>query len=160
MPIWGPHTYNGIVYTDPRDEMRARAHRAEQVSEEYVAIPVDLIQAALALRECQARTIINGDPSKRMLIEVKCQRMVDPVTNKHDGMHVNGRINWQGPTPSMDDVKSDPLAEKNAQLEEALEQAHDLAAVSHLIPDGEWTEPLVKFVMALHDLNEKERSND
>ena len=33
-----------------------------------------------------------------------------------------------------------------------VERAHDLAAVSHLIPSGEWTPALVALVVALHDL--------
>lgn len=156
MAIWQPNTYNGVVYTDPRDELRDRARRAEQVFDKWTAVPVSLIIASVGIRECTARTIVNGDPVKKVLIEVKCQRLIDPVKGKHEGMHVNGRINWQGPTPSIDNVSVDPLADKLADLEEALEQAHDLAAVSHLIPIGEWTEPLVKFVAALHELGEKE----
>lgn len=33
-----------------------------------------------------------------------------------------------------------------------IERAHDVAAVSHLIPPGEWTPQLVALVQALHDL--------
>lgn len=43
----------------------------------------------------------------------------------------------------------DPFQDR--QNNEVIERAHDLAAVSHLIPSGEWTRPLVLLVAALHD---------
>jgi len=88
--------YNGVNYTDPRDEMTARALDAQELRIPYVAVPVDLLFACLAEKKvCAARTVVNGDPMKKILIEVRCEREVDQVTGKHMGMHANGRTTWE-----------------------------------------------------------------
>lgn len=86
--------FNGTTYPDPREELRARALRGSEIGESHVAIPVSLILESLSVKECKAKTVVNGDRQKGLLIEVKCERVVDPATGKHPGMHVNGRTNW------------------------------------------------------------------
>jgi len=94
MSNWTPHEYDGETHTDPRSELRARINRSVTVGDDFVAVPVELAEACISLKECQARTTVNGDPTRKILIEVKCTRLVDFVTGKHEGMHVNGRTNW------------------------------------------------------------------
>jgi hypothetical protein len=47
----------------------------------------------------------------------------------------------------------------DTERDTVIERAHDLAAVSHLIPSGEWTPALVALVAALHDLTKAESGN-
>lgn len=88
-------TFDGATHTDPRSELMSRALRAQKVGDLYVAVPVDLIITCLAIRECEARTVVNGNRFDKTLIEVKCTRFVNPETGKHEGTHVNGRNNWK-----------------------------------------------------------------
>ncbi len=85
--------YDRQNYTDPRLEMAARLKKAMEIGDGYVALPTVLVSAVLDLRECESKTIINGNPIKRTLIEIKCERLVG-AGGEHSGMHRNGRNNW------------------------------------------------------------------
>lgn len=92
--MWQPRNYKGTIYGDPRDELRARVDSALSEGETHIAVSTSLLTAALDIRECSARTVVNGDRMNKILIEVKCEKMIDPTTGKHDGMHMNGRNHW------------------------------------------------------------------
>jgi hypothetical protein len=86
--------WNGVIYTDPRSELRDRAQRARESSDPWFAVPTELVWDALNVRECEERTVVNGNRQDQVLIEVKCTRLVDPITGEHKGDHVNGRTSW------------------------------------------------------------------
>ncbi len=87
--------FDGEIHSDPRSELLARANRAENIGDSFVAVPVALVQLCMSIRECEARTIVNGNRMDKVLVEVKCTRLLDPVTGSHNGVHVNGRANWR-----------------------------------------------------------------
>lgn len=89
-------TYKGVIYTDPRDNLRLRAVDAKARDDEYFSIPMELADALLYRpKYCEARTTINADRFARTLVEVKCTRELDPVTGKHTGWHKNGKNTWE-----------------------------------------------------------------
>lgn len=93
--IWN-NNYNGTLYTDPREELRARTLRAAEVGDAYLVIPITLSTALqLKPKECEARTVVNGDRMSKTLIEIKCTKLLDPGTTKHTGLHVNGKTVWE-----------------------------------------------------------------
>lgn len=87
-------TYNGVEYSDPKAELAARATAAQLAGDTYASVPVELILMTLNSRQCKAKTVVNGNREKKILIEVQCEREVDPVTGRHPGMHSNGKANW------------------------------------------------------------------
>jgi hypothetical protein len=91
---WTPRNYNGTFYTDPREEMEARVQDALVMGESHIAVSTSLVQAALATRICESRTIINGNRSEKMLVEIQCKKTIDPTTGSHLGMHQNGKNMW------------------------------------------------------------------
>jgi hypothetical protein len=91
---WTPRNYKDQFYTDPREELEARVQDALIIGESHIAVSTALIQAALATRTCDARTIINGNRSERMLVEIGCKKTIDPTTGSHLGMHQNGKNMW------------------------------------------------------------------
>jgi hypothetical protein len=87
--------FNGIIYGDPRDELRARLNLAEARGDTWAAVPIDLARlAVMERRQCEARTTVNGNRMERLLIEVRCEKFLDPETGKHAGQHKNGRDSW------------------------------------------------------------------
>jgi hypothetical protein len=95
MANWNPRKYDGVMYTEAKDELEERVRRAEAVGDLYVALPIDLVrEATLELPECDARTVVNGDRFSKTLVEIKCLKRIDPRTNKHDGMHTNRKHVW------------------------------------------------------------------
>src|SRR5688500_8833246 len=89
---WKPINYGGSIYSDPRDELRARARRAQDGNDSYVAIPGKLAIACSELRECNARTILTGDEDGPLNppLEIKCRK-----PEGHPHMHYNGYVNWE-----------------------------------------------------------------
>jgi hypothetical protein len=94
MAEWS-HEFNGVIYTDPRDELKARALIAEQQGDRYVAVPCNLLREGLEERkQCAERTVVAGNREQRTLIEIRCERYLDPQTGRHTGPHSNGNIVW------------------------------------------------------------------
>lgn len=91
---WSPRHYNGEIYTDPRDELDARVQTALKIGDTHLAVSTSLVQAAMAVRTCDSRTIVNGNRMDRVLVEIQCKKMLDPSTGAHLGMHQNGKHNW------------------------------------------------------------------
>lgn len=88
--------FNGVEYDDPYDALRARIDKAEEHGDKYTAVPNDLLRFCLQpRRECSSTTVVNGDRMAKMLVQVKCQLLVDPITGRHEGLHVNGRDTWE-----------------------------------------------------------------
>lgn len=94
---WNESEFQGIKYHDPRDELRARLIRATEVGDSFVAVPVELVKKCLSLKECTATTVVNGDPMTKTLIQVRCRKLVNPMTMKHIGNHQSGDTIWTGP---------------------------------------------------------------
>jgi len=95
MANWSPREFDGVLYTEAKDELEERIRRAEAVGDEYVALPVDLVrEVATEKPECDATTIVNGDRYSKKLIEIRCLKRVDPETKRHDGMHTNRKHVW------------------------------------------------------------------
>ena len=89
-------TFNNVVYTDPRDDLKARTDAAREQGDTYVAIPISLSEALqYRPKYCEARTTVNGDRFTRTLVEVRCTRELDPDTGKHLGWHKNGKNTWE-----------------------------------------------------------------
>lgn len=76
---------------DPRDELRARAKRAERGNDSYVAIPVELAIVCANLRECGATTDLTGDEDGPLSepLTIQCRKPAN-----HDYDHYNGSISW------------------------------------------------------------------
>lgn len=92
--MWQPRKFQGRAYADPREELRARAEAARDAGETHIAASVDLVLAVLDIRECDSRWVVNGNREKKVMIEIKCTKLIDPVTGRHVGMHQNGKTNW------------------------------------------------------------------
>ena len=90
------NNYNGEIFTDPQEELKARSIRAEQAGDRYLAIPLNLARALyVKAKICEARTVVNGDRFSKTLIEIRCTRELDPITGKHRGVpHTNGKTTW------------------------------------------------------------------
>jgi len=87
--------WRGVSYTDPKELLRARAEQTTLDGDEWMAIPVELaLKATVVYKQCPAKTVVNGDRFTKTLIEIRCERDLDPATNRHSGSHVNGRITW------------------------------------------------------------------
>jgi hypothetical protein len=88
--MWKATMYDGSLYEDPRDELKARVEKAREVGDTYLCVSIDLaLECVKPLKECDATTIVNGDQFQKMLVEVKCRR-----PEGHIGYHVHGKTNW------------------------------------------------------------------
>lgn len=92
MEKWKPINYEGAIYYDPRQELLARARRAERANDTYVAVPVMLAIACGNLRECGAKHTVTGDEDGPLPtpIEIQCRK---PEGHDHRS-HYNGYILW------------------------------------------------------------------
>lgn len=91
MQRWKPINYEGTIYYDPRQELKARARRAELGHDTYVAVPIELAIACANLRECDATTVIHGDEDGPMPPAlIRCSK---PELHNFD--HSNGYISWK-----------------------------------------------------------------
>lgn len=91
MDDWKPINYEGVWYTDPRDELMARTMRAMRGNDTYVAVPVKLAIACGKLRECGSTTILSSDEDGPIEpLTIICRRI-----QNHDGEHYNGYVNWK-----------------------------------------------------------------
>ena len=92
MDKWKPINYEGVIYRDPREELLARAARAKQGNDTYVAIPIKLAIACGNIRECGVRTTISRDEDGPFSkpIEIQCSK-----PRGHEHAHYNGYTNWK-----------------------------------------------------------------
>lgn len=91
MDQWQPKNYRGSWYTDPRDELRARAKQARQLGDTYAAVPVALALACADLHECDATTIATQDEDGPLPtpLQIFCR-----LPRDHQHMHYNGYTHW------------------------------------------------------------------
>jgi len=88
--MWKSNNFLGTWSYDPRDELRARALRAQEAHDTMVAIPLNLAFACANLRECDATTILSHDEDGPLPpIVIRCKK-----TQGHDYQHHNGYCGW------------------------------------------------------------------
>lgn len=92
MQHWKPCNYEGVTYYDPRNELKARARRAELGHDTYVAVPIELAIACANLRECDATTVLTGDEDGPLNppVTIRCSK-----PEMHLFTHSNGYVSWE-----------------------------------------------------------------
>lgn len=91
MGPWKPINYQGSIYDDPRDELRARVNHARKEGEQHFTISVELAIACADIRLCHdTRTFLaDEDGPLPKPAKVYCTKQ-----ENHLHQHSNGYYNW------------------------------------------------------------------